>query len=250
MALDRPRDGTRTVRYSPGSVGGSGASHSAAGSCSANRQRLADSWNSMTVTLSDQYVDFFTLGQGVLRMLADIYRVDVTDDDMSRINTAMRTMPAHPDAVEALTQLHDNGFRLVTLTNSPHLPGHPTPLESAGLAGLFERQLSVDSCRAFKPAAAVYRHVCQELDAAPSECMMVAAHVWDLLGACNVGLRSALIARPGNPPLQVQGLPQPDLVVSNLHELVQRLDAMGSVDARLIQGARVTSSTEPSRKDR
>ena len=178
---------------------------------------------SMTATLAEYYVDFFTLGQGVLRMLADIYRVDITDDDVDRLQARMSTMPAHDDAAEALTMLRDKGFRLFTLTNSPHRSGARTPLENAGLAELFEQQFSVESCRAFKPAPAVYRYVCQELGVAPADCMMVAAHVWDTLGAQNVGFSTALVTRPGNPPLPVDGLPQPDLVVSDLRQLAQRL---------------------------
>jgi len=178
---------------------------------------------SMTATLAEYYVDFFTLGQGVLHMLADIYRVDITDDDVHRLQARMRTMPAHPDVADGLTALRNNGFRLVTLTNSPHIPGVPTPLENAGLADFFEQQFSVESCRAFKPSPSVYRYVCQRLDVAPADCMMVAAHVWDTLGAQNVGFRGALITRPGNPPLPVDGLPQPDLVVGDLRQLAERL---------------------------
>jgi 2-haloacid dehalogenase len=178
---------------------------------------------SMTATLADYYVDFFTLGQGVLHMLADIYRVDVTDDDLHRLQAQLRSMPAHPDVADGLKTLRDNGFRLVTLTNSPHKPGVQTPLENAGLADFFEHQFSVESCRAFKPSPSVYRYVCQRLDAAPTDCMMVAAHVWDTLGAQNVGFSSALITRPGNPPLPVDGLPQPNLVVSDLRQLAEQL---------------------------
>src|SRR6202008_1918570 len=138
---------------------------------------------SMTATLAEYYVDFFTLGQGVLRMLADIYRVDITDDDVRRLRARMSTMPAHPDAPEALPPLRDNGFRLITLTNSPHRSGARTPLENAGLAELFEHKFSVESCRAFKPSSSVYRYVCRELGVPPAHCMMVAAHVWDTLGA-------------------------------------------------------------------
>ena len=178
---------------------------------------------SMAATLAEHYVDFFALGQGVLRMLADIYRVDFTDDDVGRLRDRMSTMPAHPDVVEALTALRDNGFRLITLTNSPHRSGARTPLENAGLAELFEQQFSVESCRAFKPSPSVYRYVCEQLGVAPAECMMVAAHVWDTLGAQNVGFGAALITRPGNPPLPVDGLPQPDIVVSDLRQLAERL---------------------------
>jgi 2-haloacid dehalogenase len=180
---------------------------------------------SMTATFTDSYVDFFTIGQGVLRMLADSRGVDITDDDVTRLQSQMRTMPAHDDVTDGLIALRDKGFRLVTLTNSPHRPGAQTPLEHAGLAGFFERQLSVESCRAFKPAPAVYRYACEALGVAPTDCLMVAAHVWDLLGARNVGFSTALITRPGNSPLPVPGLPQPDFVASDLPQLAGQLPA-------------------------
>lgn len=178
---------------------------------------------SMTTTFAGRYMDFFTLGQGVLRMLAAAHGVTIGDDDVARLQARMRTMPAHPDVEPGLAALRDNGFRLVTLTNSPHRPGVATPLESAGLAGYFERQLSVESVRAFKPSPVVYHHACQELGVAPGDCMMVAAHVWDTIGAQSVGFSGALITRPGNPPLPVDGLPQPDLVVGDLRQLADRL---------------------------
>jgi 2-haloacid dehalogenase len=178
---------------------------------------------SMAATLAGYYADFFAIGRGVLRMLGDVHRVDITDDDVDRLRTRMRTMPAHPDVADGLKELRDNGFRLVTLTNSPHHPDVATPLENAGLAGYFEHQLTVDACGAFKPAPAVYRQVCEVLDVAPDDCMMVAAHVWDTLGAQGVGFSSALITRPGNPPLRVDGLPQPTLVARDLCELAERL---------------------------
>ena len=53
--------------------------------------------------------------------------------------------------------------------------------------------------------------------------MMVAAHVWDTIGAQAVGFSGALIARPGNAPLPAAGLPQPTVVVANLVELADRL---------------------------
>ncbi len=107
---------------------------------------------SMTTALSGCYVDFFTLGQGVLRMLGEIRGRSISDADSDRIKQAMMTMPAHPDVADGLATLRDHGFRLVTLTNSPPNPDSPSPLESAGLGGYFERQFSVDACRTFKPA--------------------------------------------------------------------------------------------------
>ena len=100
-------------------------------------------------------------------MLAEVHRVDITDEDLRRVKEGMLTLPAHPDVEDGLTKLRDNGFRLVTLTNSPPNPHGPSPLERAGLGRFFERQFSVDTCRIYKPAQAVYRHVCQELGSRP-----------------------------------------------------------------------------------
>jgi len=187
---------------------------------------------SMTTALSGCYVDFFTLGQGMLRMLGEIHGTPISDGDLDRIKQAMLTMPTHPDVADGLTMLRDNGFRLVTLTNSPPNPSGASPLESAGLGGYFERQFSVDACRTFKPARDVYDYVCRELQVPPAECMMVAAHVWDTIGAQSAGLSAALITRPGNAPLPLDSLPQPTLVAADMRQLAERLITGVAADPR------------------
>jgi 2-haloacid dehalogenase len=179
---------------------------------------------SMTTALSGRYADFFTLGQGVLRTLGEIHGVRITQPDRDRIKQAMLTMPAHPDVADGLAALRDNGFRLVTLTNSPPNPSGASALENAGLSGYFERQFSVDARRTYKPAPDVYQYVCRELQIAPSECMMVAAHAWDTIGAQSAGMRGALITRPGNAPLAIDALPQPTVIAADLRHLAQQLN--------------------------
>ena len=178
---------------------------------------------SMTLTLARTYVDFFTLGRTVAQMLANIRGVTISDAQLDRLATAMSQMPAHPDVESGLTSLRAHGYRLVTLTNSPTNADRPSPLDYAGLAGFFERQFSVDPCRAFKPAPAVYHQVCGELQVEPSDCTMVAAHVWDTIGAQAIGMRGALITRPGNAALRAAGIPQPDFVATDLVDLAHRL---------------------------
>ena len=178
---------------------------------------------SMTTALARCYLDYFTLGQAVLQMLADIHQVNITDADLRSLKEAMLTLPAHPDVEDGLTALRSNGYRLATLTNSPPDTRGRSPLEHAGLGGYFERLFSVDPHRTYKPDPAVYRHVCEELGVQPEKCMMVAAHVWDTIGAQSVGFSAALITRPGNAPLPVHPLPQPNLVAADLGRLVQQL---------------------------
>jgi 2-haloacid dehalogenase len=167
------------------------------------------------ITLSGPYTTFFTLGQGVLKMLGTIHNVSITQADVDELRTRMLTMPAHADVPAGLKQLKDAGFRLVTCTNSPPDP-QTSPLKYAGIDGWFERSFSVDRVRRFKPALQVYHMVAEELDVPPSAICMVAAHVWDTIGAQSIGCSGALIARPGNAPLPVHGLPQPQIVAPDL----------------------------------
>src|SRR5262249_47428869 len=151
--------------------------------------------------------------------------VDISERDLRDVKEGMLTLPAHPDVAEGLTALRDRGFRLVTLTNSPPNPEGQAPLEHAGLGRFFERQFSVDGRRTYKPAPDVYLYECQELSVGPEECMMVAAHVWDTIGAQSAGLSAALIARPGNALLPIPRLPQPQLVATDLRDLARQLGA-------------------------
>ena len=52
---------------------------------------------SMTVTLAECYADFFSLGQSVLRMIAEYRDVELTDEDVLALADAMASMPPHPD---------------------------------------------------------------------------------------------------------------------------------------------------------
>jgi 2-haloacid dehalogenase len=178
---------------------------------------------SMTTTLSGLYADYFSLGQGLFEMVGTIHGVAVDAADVEALREGLLTMPAHPDVEEGLRELKRAGFRLVTLTNSPPNPHGKSPLEYAGLAGHFERQFSVDAARAFKPSPLAYRLVTEELGVAPGDCCMVASHVWDTIGAQSVGFSAGLITRPGNAPLAVAGLPQPDVAAPDLPTLAVRL---------------------------
>ena len=170
---------------------------------------------SEAVTLAGGYAPFGAIGGGVLRMLGEVYRVAVVDRDVEELHARTRTMPAHGDVPEALRRLREAGFRLVTLSNSAPDP-EASPLARAGIEGWFERQFSVDAVKRFKPAPETYGMVAEALGAAAASLCLVAAHAWDTLGAQRAGWSAALVARAGNAPLPVPGLPQPEIVAPGL----------------------------------
>jgi 2-haloacid dehalogenase len=65
--------------------------------------------------------------------------------------------------------------------------------------------------------------VAEELDVPPAAICMVAAHVWDTIGAQSIGCSGALVTRSGNAPLPVHGLPQPQAVAPDLPGLASQL---------------------------
>jgi 2-haloacid dehalogenase len=177
------------------------------------------------VTLSGLYTDFFSLGEGVLKMLASIHNVSIQQADIDEWRMAALTWPAFPDVPAGLKLLRDAGFRLVTLTNSPP-DAQLRQLKYAGIDGWFEKSISVDRVRQFKPAPQTYRLAAEELNVPMTAICMVAAHSFDLIGAQSVGFSGALITRPGvamSAPLPVHGLPQPHIVGPDLPSVAAQI---------------------------
>jgi len=178
---------------------------------------------SETATLTGTSAPFSDLSGGILRMLGAIHRVAVRPADVDELKDLLSTLPAYPDVPLGLRRLKDAGFRLVTLTDSPRpVSSKAGPLANAGLAELFERQFA-DSVRQYKPSTTTYQMVAQELNVSAASVCMVAAHVWNLIGAKSAGCLTALLARNGVAPLMLAGVPQPDLIGPDLTEVADAL---------------------------
>jgi 2-haloacid dehalogenase len=121
---------------------------------------------------------------------------------------------------ESLARLRAAGFRLATLTNST-VEVAEAQLTNAGLIDYFDRVLSVDSVRQFKPATKTYSMAAAELGVEAPGLRLVAAHDWDVAGALRAGWAAAFVARPGMVlgPLSER----PDIVGRDLREVVDQI---------------------------
>ena len=176
---------------------------------------------SEALTLAGVYVPFTSIGAAVLRMLAATRDITISDADAAELTDRFATMPPHPDVPAALRRLRDHGFRLFTLTdNTLEISGRQ--LEHAGIIDLFERRFSVDeTVRRHKPAQEAYHSVATALQLEPRNICLVAAHVWDTIGAQSAGWQAGLILREGNAPLDVG--PQPDYIGKDLDAVADQL---------------------------
>jgi 2-haloacid dehalogenase len=167
--------------------------------------------------LTGRYVDFSSAQRAALAMLAERHHVDV---DPEPILAAMRTLPPHPDAADALDALRAADLRLAALTNSP-LDVAQDQLRSAGLADRFDQILSADQVQALKPRPEAYELVARRFGVEIGDVRLVAAHAWDVAGALAAGCAAAFVARPGQ-VLSPLG-PRPDVVGADLREVARQI---------------------------
>ncbi|NNJ28161.1 Haloacetate dehalogenase H-2 [Planctomycetes bacterium LzC2] len=173
--------------------------------------------------MGDRYEDFGVIGAATLRMLAANHEIDLSAEQAARALAPIRSLPPHPDVEPALKQLTDAGYRLVTLTNSS-AAGVKAQMENSGLQRYLSDRLSVETVGLFKPHAHVYRWAARQVGESVEDCLLIAAHGWDVAGAAWAGMRTCFLARPGK---QLYPLaPPPTLLKADLLEAAQKLIAL------------------------
>jgi 2-haloacid dehalogenase len=147
--------------------------------------------------------------------------LDVPDDVRRSLVGAWHRLDPWPDVRAGLDALREHHLT-ATLSN-----GHVRLLADLARHGdlRFDTLLSAELFETYKPAPEVYRGAATLLGVEAGELMLVAAHPWDLAGARNAGLRSALVDRPleYGPGSEPREDPDADLTVPGLPELAERL---------------------------
>src|SRR2546428_10333122 len=171
-------------------------------------------------TITGPYLPFGEHFKAALAITGERHGVKVGEDDEQPILQQVRALPPPPEVRRALERLRGAGFRLAALTNST-AQVEEAQLRHAGLADLFEKELSADSAKRLKPAAEAYQTAARELGVETRAIRLVAAHVWDVQGALRAGAAAAFVQRPGavwNPLFE-----RPDVVGKDLTEVADRI---------------------------
>ena len=177
---------------------------------------------SAALTVAGSYVPFTDIGGAVMKMMADVSGIKITDADKKELTDKFSTMPPHKEVPAALRKLRSAGFRLFTLTDNL-LEVQTRQLTHGDIVDLFERRFSADGVKHHKPSRQAYGHVEKELGTKPSDMCLIACHTWDTLGAVAAGWEAALIKRVGNDVLGVG--PQPNIVGNSLDDVANQLIA-------------------------
>ncbi|WP_298498206.1 haloacid dehalogenase type II [uncultured Algibacter sp.] len=152
---------------------------------------------SLVVSASGRHESFGYIGAAALQMVAKNNNIAISEIEARKvILSGLQGLPAHPDVKEALAHLKQAGYKLVALTNSSK-DSVTKQFKSAGLNDYFEEKLSVDSVGKFKPFTDVYSWATNKMGVNLEDCMLIAAHGWDVAGALWAGWRAAFVSRPG-----------------------------------------------------
>ncbi|MCI4669822.1 MAG: haloacid dehalogenase type II [Bacteroidia bacterium] len=175
---------------------------------------------SLVETASGQFRPFGQIGAACLQMVAKNIGLELSSEQAMEAIKPILSLNPHPDVQSGLKRLKAAGYRMFTLTNSS-FEGVRTQMANAGLTHYFEECLSVEAIQMYKPSTQVYRWAARRIGLKPEDCMMIAAHGWDVAGAMWAGMRAAFIARPGQQ--LYPHAPKTELETKNLSELVDKL---------------------------
>jgi 2-haloacid dehalogenase len=133
-----------------------------------------------------------------------------------------------PDVVPGLLSLKGR-YRLVALSNADVGLGWSLA-RHAGLP--WDAVLSSDAVGAYKPDPRVYQMALKALDLEGHQVMMVAAHLFDLEGAKNLGFKTAFIRREGEESGSGSADPSRasyvDLIASDMRDFASRINNAAS----------------------
>lgn len=166
----------------------------------ADWERLADAWRALYMPSMNRvrsgelpWTNFDRLHRLSLdQVLHDLGVEGLDDGAREELTGAWERLPPWPDAVQGLARLAGN-FTVSTLSNGNRS-------QQAALVAFarvpFQRLLSAEDFRHYKPDPEVYLGAAAALGLKPGQVMMVAAHKGDLRAAQGAGLRAAFVERP------------------------------------------------------
>ena len=120
---------------------------------------------------------------------------DINDDALRQTLLDLYLhLSAYDEVPDVLAQLKSEGHQLAVLSNGDQEMLN-TALQSAGIKGLFDGILSVDSLQCYKPDPKVYKMVTDHYSCQPQDVVFFSSNNWDIAGASQFGFRPIWVNR-------------------------------------------------------
>jgi 2-haloacid dehalogenase len=177
----------------------------------------------------DAYRDFDVCTAAALDYTAAAFGAPLGRDQKDRLMDEYRRLPAFPDVIAALDALDDAGVRLLAFSNGVAQTVHDV-LRHAGIRDRFEDIVSVDEVKTFKPDPVAYLHYVRRACASCTECWLVSANPFDVIGAVSAGMFAVWVQRDPAIPFDPWEL-EPTAVIPDLSGLAQAVTARRATPA-------------------
>ena len=168
--------------------------------------------------LMGAWADFGVCTEQALEFALMLQKLELSDKQKQQLLEGYSSLPPYSDVIPALQKLQAVSATKVAFTNGSCAQVEPI-LSNAQVLSLLDSVVSVDQLQTFKPAPALYHHLCSCLATEPQQTWLVSSNPFDVIGAKHAGLRAAWVQRNPQTPFDPWGI-EPDLVVGDLLELV------------------------------
>ena len=149
-------------------------------------------------TMCDRYADFWQVTGDGLDYACELHGVAPSAAQRAALMGAYEKLTAFEENHAQLTRLKEAGVPMAILSN-----GTPamldSALEAAGLDGLLDHVLSVDTVGKFKTAPEAYQMGPDAFGCDASEILFVSSNCWDICGATWFGYHTIWLNRYGLP---------------------------------------------------
>ena len=163
------------------------------------------------------YQPFWELTSAALRYACKKLGLDLSAGQEQQLMNQYRHLSAFPENREVLQALKQRGIITGILSNGdPDMLG--VAVRSAGLDGLLDHVLSVDSLGLYKTHPDAYSLGTQALGLPASQVVFVSSNSWDALGATWFGYQTLWVNRYHLPPEEIG--PPPSLIGSSLRDVL------------------------------
>lgn len=171
--------------------------------------------NSMIDSLCDHtHTPYREISHRAVSYVMDRCKIKYTQSEVKWLVSEIEKLRPFPGVVDTLHTLSNAGYMLVILSN-----GDRDMLENAVpyIEFTFDRVISVEEAGYFKPHWKTYATASELIGLDRSQCLFVANHAFDCIGAKSYGMYTAFIDRRHRPYGETPH--QPDLVVKNFSNL-------------------------------
>ena len=193
------------------------------------------------LNFTNRYEPFSKLSIHALKSTAKIFDLNLSDEQISKLNEAKLNLDPFPDSEKGLEKLNEAIKRITTRTGEEVAVADRTHsillsngeanksdklLSNIGLRKYFDYIISAEEVRKYKPSLEPYLLVSNKLDLPISQIALVSSHLWDVVGAKSVGMSGCWINRSEDKEANEEIDMKPDYVFSSIEDMGDNLSVM------------------------